>query len=81
MKDSRNVIGTYADKFSSISDEQVNSIIKIALAAASIGPAIMIFGKMVIGVSEAWQEHSLQLKKPEELRNLRLLLLPVRLES
>lgn len=47
-----NVIGTYADKFSSMSDEQVNSIIKIALAAASIGPAIMIFGKMVIGVSK-----------------------------
>lgn len=47
-----NVIGTYADKFSNMSDEQVNSIVKIALAAASIGPAIMIFGKMVIGVSK-----------------------------
>lgn len=36
-----------ADKFNSLSDEQQNTIIKIALVAASIGPAILIFGKLV----------------------------------
>lgn len=36
-----------ADKFNSLSDEQQNTIIKIALVAASIGPAILIFGKVV----------------------------------
>lgn len=46
------VVSTYADKFTNMSDEQVNGIIKIALAAASIGPAIMMFGKLVISVSK-----------------------------
>lgn len=43
------VISTYADKFSEMSDEQVNGIIKIASAAAAIGPVIMLLGKLVIG--------------------------------
>lgn len=46
------VISTYADRFTNMSDEQVNGIIKIATAAAAIGPAIMMFGKLVIGASK-----------------------------
>lgn len=40
-------VGIMADKFHRLSDEQQNTIIKIALVAASIGPAILIFGKVV----------------------------------
>lgn len=46
------VVSACADKFANMSDEQVNGIIKIAVAAAAIGPAIMMFGKLVIGVSK-----------------------------
>lgn len=46
------VVSSYADRFSNMSDEQITSIIKIAAAAAAVGPAIAILGKMVIGVSK-----------------------------
>lgn len=46
------VVDQVASRFTNMSDEQVNGIIKIALAVASIGPAIVVFGKMVIGASQ-----------------------------
>ena len=46
------VVSSYADRFTSMSDEQINGIIKIAAAAAAIGPAITMFGKLVIGASK-----------------------------
>lgn len=42
-----------ADKFNSLSDSQKDTIIKTALVAASIGPAILVFGKLVTGVGRA----------------------------
>ena len=41
-----------ADKFSQLSDEQVDSIIKWAVIIASVGPALMIFGKTVSTVGK-----------------------------
>lgn len=46
------VVSSYAERFTSMSDEQVNGIIKIAAAATAIGPAITVFGKLVIGASK-----------------------------
>ena len=43
----------FADKLNGMSDKQVESIIKIALALAAIGPGLMVFGKMVTGVGSA----------------------------
>ncbi len=47
IKTATSWIQKMADKFNSLSDEQQNTIIKIALVAASVGPAILIFGKVV----------------------------------
>lgn len=47
IKIATNWIQKMADKFNSLSDEQQKTIIKIALVAASIGPAILVFGKVV----------------------------------
>lgn len=41
------------DRFNSLSDAQVNTIIKIAGMAAAIGPAVFAFGKIVKAVSTA----------------------------
>lgn len=43
---------TLADKFNSLNDAQVNTIIKVAAIAAAVGPALLIFGKMVLGVGK-----------------------------
>lgn len=42
-----------ADKFNSLSDAQQDQIIKVALVAAAVGPAILVFGKMVTMVGTA----------------------------
>lgn len=42
-----------ADKFNSLSDSQKDTIIKIALVAASVGPALLAFGKLVTTVGKA----------------------------
>ncbi len=42
------VVQIAADKVSNLSDEQLESVIKIAGAAAAIGPVITIFGKLVV---------------------------------
>lgn len=42
-----------ADKINNLSEEQVNLIIKIAGVAAAVGPALMVFGKMVSMVGKA----------------------------
>lgn len=41
------------DWFNSLSDAQINSIMKFAGIAAAIGPAILVFGKIVKGVGGA----------------------------
>lgn len=46
------VVGDYADRFANMSDEQVDGIIKIALAAAAIGPGIMMFGRFITSASK-----------------------------
>lgn len=43
----------FADKINSLSDEQIEHIIKFAVKLATIGPALMVFGKMVTGVGSA----------------------------
>ena len=43
----------FADKLNGMSDEQVESIIKVAGAIAAIGPGLMVFGKMVTGIGSA----------------------------
>ncbi len=45
-----NVIGKIGDKLNSLSREQVKNIIKWAGIAAAIGPAVMLFGKIVTTV-------------------------------
>ena len=42
-------IGKAADRFASLSDEQVDGIIKLAAFAAAIGPVLMAIGKLIIG--------------------------------
>ncbi len=44
------IIGAVGDKLNSLSEDQVNTIVKFAGIAAAIGPAIMIFGKVVTTV-------------------------------
>lgn len=48
-------IQNLADKFNGLTDAQQNTIIKIALIVASIGPALMIFGKLVSTVGKGVQ--------------------------
>ncbi len=45
------VVDKAADRFTNMSDEQVNSVMKLAAGAASIGPLIIAFGKVVTGAS------------------------------
>lgn len=45
------VVDKAADRFTNMSDEQVNSIIKLSAGAAAIGPLIIGFGKVVTGAS------------------------------
>ena len=46
-------IQALADKFNSLNDKQKDTIIKVALIAASIGPALLVFGKLVASVGKA----------------------------
>lgn len=51
------IIGKVGDRLNNLSEGQVNAIVKFAAIAAAIGPALMIFGKMVttVGtVKKAW---------------------------
>ncbi len=41
-----------ADRFAALSDEQVEFIIKIAGIAAAVGPALLVFGKLVFAVGK-----------------------------
>lgn len=45
------VVDKAADRFTNMSDKQVNSVMKLAAGAASIGPLIIAFGKVVTGAS------------------------------
>lgn len=47
IKKATTFVQTLADKFNSLSDEQVNTILKFAGIAAAVGPAIFAFGKIV----------------------------------
>ena len=44
------IIGKVGDKLNNLSEGQVNAIVKFAAIAAAIGPAILMFGKMVTTV-------------------------------
>ena len=44
------IIGKAGDKLNNLSEGQVHAIVKIAAIAAAVGPAILIFGKMVTAV-------------------------------
>lgn len=46
------VVDKVADRFANMSDEQVNSLIKLAAGAAAVGPVIIAFGKTVTGASK-----------------------------
>lgn len=41
------IIGMVGDKLNSLSEDQVNAIVKFGAMAAAIGPAILVFGKTV----------------------------------
>lgn len=47
------LIGIVGDKLNGLNEEQVNAVLKFAGIAAAIGPAIMMFGKMVTMVGTA----------------------------
>lgn len=46
------IIGNVGDKLNSLSKEQVKTITSIAGVAAAVGPALMIFGKLVTSVGK-----------------------------
>lgn len=50
VKEGAEKLQALADKFNSLNDAQVNTIIKVAAISATVGPALLIFGKMVLGV-------------------------------
>ena len=41
-----------ADKFGTLDDATLNTIIKVAAIAAAVGPALLVFGKMVTGIGK-----------------------------
>lgn len=45
-------IQSLADKFNSLNKKQQDTVIKVALVAAAVGPAVLIFGKMVTGIGK-----------------------------
>ena len=45
IKEGAGKLQTLADKFNSLNDAQVNTIIKVAAIAAAVGPALLISGK------------------------------------
>lgn len=47
------VVDRAAEHFNGLSDSQLETVIKIAAIAAAVGPAIMMFGKLVTGVGSA----------------------------
>lgn len=53
VKKATDYLQKMADKFNKLSDAQQNTIIKIALVAAAVGPCLLIFGKMVSSVGKA----------------------------
>lgn len=52
IKEGAEKLQALADKFNSLNDAQVNTIIKVAAIAAAVGPAILVFGKMVLFVGK-----------------------------
>lgn len=49
------VVGKAADKFNGLSDSQIDTIMKIAGMAAAVGPAVLVFGKLVTGVGKGFE--------------------------
>lgn len=56
------IIGAVGDKLNSLSEGQVNAIVKFAAIAAAIGPAIMTFGKIVTMVGTVKKTFGTMLK-------------------
>lgn len=56
------IIGKVGDRLNNLSEGQVNAIVKFAAIAAAIGPALMIFGKMVTMVGTVKKAYGSMLK-------------------
>lgn len=56
------IIGKVGDRLNNLSEGQVNAIVKFAAVAAAIGPALMIFGKMVTMVGTVKKAYGSMLK-------------------
>ena len=52
VKKATQYIQGLADKFNSLNKKQQDTVIKVALVAAAVGPAVLIFGKMVTTVGK-----------------------------
>lgn len=52
VKKATQYIQSLADKFNSLNKKQQDTVIKVALVAAAVGPAVLIFGKMVTGIGK-----------------------------
>lgn len=52
VKKATQYIQSLADKFNSLNKKQQDTVIKIALVAAAVGPAVLVFGKMVTGIGK-----------------------------
>lgn len=52
VKKATQYIQSLADKFNSLNKKQQDTVIKVALVAAAVGPTILIFGKMVTTVGK-----------------------------
>lgn len=56
------IIGKVGDRLNNLSEGQVNAIVKFAAVASAIGPALMIFGKMVTIVGTVKKAYGSMLK-------------------
>lgn len=56
------IIGKVGDRLNNLSEGQVNAIVKFAAVASAIGPALMIFGKMVTMVGTVKKAYGSMLK-------------------
>lgn len=56
------LISSVGDRLNNLSEGQVNAIVKFAAIAAAIGPALMVFGKMVTAVGTVKKAYGTMLK-------------------
>ena len=56
------IIGAIGDRLNSLSEGQVNAIVKFAAVAVAVGPAILIFGKTVMMIGGVTREFGVMFK-------------------